>query len=92
MPLLRNPQKLLTLLRRPLGSIWPVCQTCGRYLDSVNMVEGYPGESQTVKVLGKHHGSEELVTIDMLSQYWDEHDMARAIRDHDWFKPSLVSK
>jgi hypothetical protein len=84
---------LLTALRKPLAPGYaPLCQTCARYLDSYAIVEGYPGESETCRVLGRHHGSEELVRFDMGSKEWDFEDLASHMRGHVWFSPTLVSK
>lgn len=93
MPLFKHGVKLLQALRRPMAAGYaPLCITCGRYLDSYAIVEGYPGESQVCKVLGKHHGSEELVAFDMGSKEWSHEDLASYMRGHAWFDPTLVSK
>jgi hypothetical protein len=65
----------------------PVCLTCGRVVDSEELVEGYPGESQTAKVLVRHHGAEELRTFDMGSTNWDERDLGSMMRRTNWFDP-----
>jgi hypothetical protein len=93
MPLFKHRVDLLKALRRPTAPGYaPLCITCGRYLDSYSIVEGYPGESQVCKVLGKHHGSEELVSFSMGSREWDFEDLASMMRGHFWFSPTLVSK
>lgn len=83
---------LHALTRRPTRALQPLCMKCGRYLDSESLVEGYPGESVTAKVLGRHHGEEELVTFEMGSREWDETDLAKHIRGHLWFQQELVPK
>lgn len=65
----------------------PVCMTCGRIVDSEELVEGYPGESETCKVLVRHHGAEELRTFDMGSRNWDPADLAMMMRRANWFDP-----
>lgn len=83
---------LAPAVQSPLG---PVCMTCGRVVDSEEMVEGYPAEpergregSQVVRVLVKHHGAEELRTFDMGSTNWDESDLASMMRRTNWFDPT----
>jgi len=86
---------LLEALRRPVAEGYaPVCTTCGRYLDSYAIVEDV---GDVVKVLGKHHGAEELVSFDLGTRShatWDERveDLARSMRGHTWFDPNLVPK
>lgn len=65
-----------------------VCLTCGRLVDEESLVEGYPGESATCKVLVKHHGAEELRTFHMGSTNWDERDLASMMRRTNWFDPT----
>lgn len=93
MTLFKQRVGLLKALRRPVvTSLAPICMTCGRHLDSEELVEGYPGGTTFAKVLGRHHGSEELVTFDMGSVNWDEEDLAKHMRGHLWFDPTLVPK
>lgn len=86
---------LLAGLTKPLQpSYAPVCTTCGRHLDSWGLVED---SGPIVKVLGKHHGAEELVAFDLGTRHhasWDDRveDLARMVRSHDWFSPTLVPK
>lgn len=93
MTIYKHRMKLLTALRKPLAEgVAPLCITCGRYLDSEEIVEGYPGQTGFCKVLGRHHGAEELVTFDMGSLEWDFDDLPRFVRGHAWFDPTLVPK
>lgn len=64
-----------------------VCLTCGRLVDEEALVEGYPGESVTCKVLVRHHGAEELRTFNMGSTNWDERDLASMMARTNWFDP-----
>lgn len=64
-----------------------VCLTCGRLVDEEGLVEGYPGESETAKVLVRHHGAEELRTFDMGSKNWDCDDLASMMARTNWFDP-----
>ncbi len=93
MSLFKHKVPLLTALRKPVvRAIAPICMTCGRFLDGEELVEGYPGQSGFAKVLGKHHGAEELVTFDMGSIEWDFDELPKFIRGHKWFDPTLVEK
>lgn len=64
-----------------------VCLLCGKLVDEEAIVEGYPGESETTKVLVRHHGAEELRTFDMGSKNWDEGDLASMMARTNWFDP-----
>lgn len=64
-----------------------VCLTCGRLVDEEVIVEGYPGESRTCKVLVRHHGAEELRTFDMGSSNWNYEDLASYMARTNWFDP-----
>lgn len=74
-----------------------LCMTCGRLVDSEQVVEGYPlhGDNGSLnpdattyaKVLVKHHGAEELRTFDMGSTNWDYADVAQMARRTNWFNP-----
>ncbi|MGL4444250.1 MAG: hypothetical protein ACRCU1_11530 [Alsobacter sp.] len=64
-----------------------VCLTCGKLVDHEEIVEGYPGESPTCKVLVRHHGAEELRTFDMGSTNWDHQDLASMMARTNWFNP-----
>lgn len=64
-----------------------VCLTCGKLVDEEAIVDGYPGESVTCKVLVRHHGAEELRTFDMGSANWDHTDLASMMARTNWFDP-----
>lgn len=70
------------------SALGPVCMTCGRVVDSEELVEGYPGGSTTAKVLVRHHGAEELRTFDMGSVEWTPEDLASYMRRANWFDPT----
>lgn len=65
-----------------------VCLTCGKLVDEEAIVEGYPGESTTCKVLVRHHGAEELRTFAMGSSNWDHQDLASMMARTNWFDPN----
>lgn len=67
----------------------PLCQTCGRYLDSEEVVETF---GHFVRILGKHHGAEELATFDVGTRDWTEDSVKRAMRGYRWFDPTKVVK
>jgi hypothetical protein len=64
-----------------------VCMTCGRIVDSEQLVEGEPGKTTYAKVLVKHHGAEELRTFGMDSVEWDSYELASHMRRANWFDP-----
>ena len=64
-----------------------VCLLCGKLVDEEAIVEGYPGESVTCKVLVRHHGAEELRTFNMGSSNWNEQDLASLMMRTNWFDP-----
>jgi hypothetical protein len=90
MPLLKTRASWADLVHAPQAqhALGPVCMTCGRIVDEEVLVEGYPGESETCKVLVKHHGAEELRTFDMGSTNWDARDLASMMRRTNWFDPT----
>ena len=90
MSLLKSRASWNDLVHAPTaGSVrGPVCMLCGRLVDSEEIVEGYPGESTTCRVLVKHHGAEELRTFQMGSSNWDEQDLASMMRRTNWFDPT----
>jgi hypothetical protein len=90
MPLLKTRASWGDLVSAPVVESvrGPVCMTCGRIVDSEELVEGYPGVSTIAKVLVKHHGAEELGTFDMGSSNWDERDLASMMRRRNWFDPT----
>jgi hypothetical protein len=93
--LFRRRVGLLEALRRPATDGYaPICMTCGRYLDSYEIVED---SGDVVRVLGRHHGDEELASFDLGTRShatWDDRveDLARSMRGHGWFDPALVPK
>lgn len=97
MPLLKSRASWNDLVYAPTaGSVrGPVCMTCGKLVDSEQLVEGYPAEpengregSLVCKVLVKHHGAEELRTFHMGSTNWDVGDLASMMRRTNWFDPT----
>lgn len=94
MTLYKHTVGLLKALRKPVvHANAGLCITCGRYLDQEEVAEGHPGQTTFVKVRGRHHGADELVTFDMGSTEWTiEDDVARHVRGHAWFDPTLVPK
>lgn len=90
MTLYKHKVGLLKALRKPVApGLHPICQTCGRYLDSWHIVEEH---KTSVKLLGKHHGAEELVEFELGTEHWDEEDIAKALRGHIFFDPTLVER
>ena len=87
-----NVGLLAGLIKPVVHAHAPLCTTCGRYLDGEAIVEGYPGQTTFCKVLGKHHGAEELVTFDMGSVEWSFEELQKQMRGHLWFDPTLVEK
>jgi hypothetical protein len=86
--------------RAPVGNIiGPMCATCNRVVDYEGIVEGYPGEeneagqvtkmagSETARVLVRHHGAEELRTIDFGSREWGPMELAKWMQRIRWFNP-----
>ncbi len=90
MALRRSLAVLGNLVQAPYAgsSRGAVCLTCGKLVDEEAIVEGYPGESVTCKVLVRHHGAEELRTFDMGSTNWDEQDLASYMARTNWFDPN----
>lgn len=75
---------LAPAVRAPQGC---VCMTCGRLVDSENLVEGEPGKTTFAKILVKHHGAEELRTFDMGSVEWDSYELKSHMLRANWFDP-----
>lgn len=69
------------------GPQGPVCMTCGRLVDSEELVEGEPGKTTYARVLVKHHGAEELRTFDMGSIEWDGYELKSHMMRANWFDP-----
>lgn len=90
MTLLRANVGLLSALRAPIvDANWPYCDLCSRPLDAVELVEA-PSGATFVRVLGKHHGAEQLAQFDFGSVTHDETDIARALRGYKWFQPEMA--
>lgn len=68
-------------------SYQPVCILCGRHLDSWELVEEMP---ERVRIIGKHHGAEQLVTLELGTRNYDDGDITRALRGVDFFHPKEV--
>ncbi len=89
-----NVGPLEALVRAPLNSFEaggigaPVCQLCGRHVDSEELVEKWPTGA---RVLVKHHGAEELASFELGTRDWDCDDLARAMRGHPWFRPETMA-
>ncbi len=79
---------LLDALRLPVTDGWPTCDLCTAPLDKIELVE--KAGPTAVKVLGVHHGQEELVTFELGTRDWESDDVARAYRGHRWFRPEAV--
>lgn len=92
MALVRSLFRLEDLMRPGRGdaqsALGPVCITCGRVVDSEELVEGYPGQTTFAKVLVRHHGGEELRTFDMGSVEWTSEDLKSYMRRSNWFDPT----
>ena len=96
----RNVSYAETLYTRPTkdnvrddgtGLVGALCMTCGRAVDSEEIVEGgVPGRHTFVRVLYKHHGAEELVTHEFDSTEWDDHELKRAASRVRLFDPTKV--
>ncbi len=102
MSLRHQKKKLLHHIVSPVvqpNVIFPLCQTCGRYCDSMDLVDGYPGEedeegcitvmagSDSFTVLVKHHGAEERVTFNQDGRLWGPSDIRKFVMRHEWFSP-----
>lgn len=90
MSLVRSLATLDDLVRAPIAgsSRGAVCLTCYKLVDEEAIVEGYPGESTTCRVLVRHHGAEELRTFDMGSTNWGPDDLASYMSRTNWFDPT----
>lgn len=76
---------LQQLLARPVEHRGGLCHLCGRPLDYEG-VEETVGPT-TVRVRGKHHGAEEVVTFELGTRAWEGDDLERAVRGWRWFEP-----
>jgi len=81
---------LATLLRPNRPAPLAQCCICQGPLGSEEIVEGYEGRHDFVKVVGRCHGAEEIATFDMGSREWDDHELGRALARHKWFDPTLA--
>lgn len=75
------------LAPRSISVAGPVCMTCGRVVDSEQLVDGEPGRTTFAKVLVKHHGQEELRTFDFGSVEWDSDMLKSHMSRGNWFDP-----
>ena len=67
---------------------WPACALCGEDVDSVQIVdEGVKMGYRYVVVQAKHHGSDDAVRIDFLSQHPTPSDWEMAMRTATFFDP-----
>lgn len=89
MALVRSSTSLLQRILAPAvrPAVGPICMTCGRYVDSEELVEGEPGKTTSAKVLVKHHGAEELRTFGMDSIEWDANELKSHMMRANWFDP-----
>ena len=71
------------------GFVGALCLTCGRPIDSEELVEGEPDKTTFAKVLVKHHGAEEMAVLDMGSVEWDAYELRRVMTRHRFFDPTL---
>lgn len=92
--LLRTRVGMLSGLRRKVmpvtveGFIAPTCVLCNRPLDGEELVEAPSGKG-FVRVLGRHHGAEELAQFEMGTEHHTPEDLNRAMRSHPWFAPDV---
>lgn len=97
---------MLTSLRLPTlrshdgygnALVAPMCVLCNKPLDSESIVE-ISTERAEARVLGKHHGAEELAVIDLgtreaaeLALRGDCEDVQRGVRNWQWFRPVEIA-
>jgi hypothetical protein len=79
---------LLESLVLPVTDAWPTCDLCTLPLDKIELVER--AGPTAARVLGKHHGAEELATFELGTREWEPDDLQRAVRGHRWFRPETV--
>lgn len=88
------------IIRPEVGNIiGPQCATCNRVVDYEALVEGEPGVEnevgqvtkmaggETCRVLVRHHGAEEIRTIDFGSREWGPIELAKWMKRVLWFNP-----
>lgn len=68
---------------------WPLCQTCGRDVDAIEIVEdGVKMGYYYVVIRAKHHGAEDALKIEFLSRHPNKGDMDYALRVATFFDPT----
>ena len=72
-------------LRQRVTDNWSTCDLCAEALDKIELAER--ASPTAVRVLGTHHGCEELVTFELGTEAWEPEDVHRAVRGHRWFRP-----
>lgn len=78
---------VLERLRRPIVNVsGATCDLCKKLVDWEGVVEDGP---TWVKVLVRHHGSEQLHTFEFGSREWGWDDLERHMRGMRWFEPNL---
>ncbi len=94
MSLRRVVTKYLAGLRAPIhyDITGALCLTCGRPVDTEEIVDGLPGRNPYCRVLVTHHGQEELRTFEFDTIYWDDHDLARQMKSARFFDPRLAGE
>ena len=102
MSLLRTSMDLGRYIRAPIvqeNRYGSMCQLCAQVVDSEAIVEGYPGEeneqgqvtrqadTEWCRVLVRHHGAEEVRTIEFGSRLWGPMELSRWMARTRWFDP-----
>ncbi len=84
----------------PVCALCTVDESDPQVLDEETLVEGSPGyedgngmimkdsESDFCRVLGKHHGCEELRTFEFGSKTWGPSDLKKYMQRVRWFDPT----
>lgn len=77
----------------------PMCVLCDKVVDLEELVEGYPGVEtddgmvvepaggETCKVRVRHHGQEEVRTLDFGSRLWGPMELQKWMKRVRWFNP-----
>ena len=81
---------LVEALTLPVTDHWPTCDLCNGPLDAIELVER--AGPTAVRVLGKHHGAEELATFELGTEHWEPDDVQRSVRGHRWFRPETKAE
>lgn len=79
------PALTAPVVRPVQGFIAPVCDLCQKPLDSEELVETW---RTGARVLGRHHGQEELASFELGTEEWEPEDLSRAMRGYLWFSPT----